>query len=212
MVVRIVKPEKRTVDYAIDQPGFVDAFEQTSIFAKVSGFIDHFYVDIGQEVKKGELLAEIGSPNWTKIINDKAAQVDFNKSLLKQSEQLVEVAKSNVESAIAQLNEAKSKRQVSSRSRPMGVRSKTSDPDGEGKCCGQASARRDTKTTRFQHSLAKTPPKPRWPRERPIGRPAKSIWEKAKIDVKTQEAKVRVAEADERKAAAMLAYTKVTAP
>ena len=35
---------------------------------------------------------------------------------------------------------------------------------------------------------------------------------KAKIDVETQKAKVKVAEADERKAAAMLAYTKVTAP
>ena len=35
---------------------------------------------------------------------------------------------------------------------------------------------------------------------------------KAKIDVETEKAKVKVAEADERKAAAMLAYTKVTAP
>ena len=35
---------------------------------------------------------------------------------------------------------------------------------------------------------------------------------KAKIDVETQKAKVKVSEADERKAAAMLAYTKVTAP
>jgi RND family efflux transporter MFP subunit len=35
---------------------------------------------------------------------------------------------------------------------------------------------------------------------------------KAEIDVNTQEAKVKVSEADERKAAAMLAYTKVTAP
>ncbi len=35
---------------------------------------------------------------------------------------------------------------------------------------------------------------------------------KAKIDVETQKAEVKVSEADERKAAAMLAYTKVTAP
>jgi HlyD family secretion protein len=35
---------------------------------------------------------------------------------------------------------------------------------------------------------------------------------KAKIDVETQKAEVRVSEADERKAAAMLAYTKITAP
>ena len=35
---------------------------------------------------------------------------------------------------------------------------------------------------------------------------------KAKIDVETWRAEVKVSEADERKAAAMLAYTKVTAP
>jgi RND family efflux transporter MFP subunit len=35
---------------------------------------------------------------------------------------------------------------------------------------------------------------------------------KAKIDVETAKAKIKVSEADERKAAAMLAYTKVTAP
>ena len=35
---------------------------------------------------------------------------------------------------------------------------------------------------------------------------------KAKIDVETQKAEVKVSEADERKAAAMLAYTQITAP
>jgi RND family efflux transporter MFP subunit len=35
---------------------------------------------------------------------------------------------------------------------------------------------------------------------------------KAKIDVETQKAKVKVSEADERKAAAMLAYTQITSP
>ncbi len=61
-VVRIVKPELRTIDYAIDEPSVVDAYEQTSIFSKVSGFIKHFDVDIGQEVKTGDLLAEIFVP------------------------------------------------------------------------------------------------------------------------------------------------------
>ena len=36
-MVRIVEPELRTIDYSVDQPGFVDAYEQTSIFSKVSG-------------------------------------------------------------------------------------------------------------------------------------------------------------------------------
>ncbi len=107
MVVHIVTPQRRTIDYAIDQPGFVDAFEQTSIFSKVSGFIKHFYVDIGQEVKKGDLLAEIFVPELDEDHQRKAAQVELDKRQVEQTQQLVVVAESNVQTAIAQLAEAK---------------------------------------------------------------------------------------------------------
>ena len=40
--VRNVRPKPRNIDYAVDQPGFVDAYEQTSIYSKVSGFIPAF--------------------------------------------------------------------------------------------------------------------------------------------------------------------------
>ena len=106
-MVRIVKPELRTIDYAVDQPGFVDAFEQTSIFSKVSGFIKHFDVDIGQEVKKGDLLAEIFVPELDEDHQRKTAQVELDKSQVDQAQQLVVVAESNVHMAIAQLAEAK---------------------------------------------------------------------------------------------------------
>ncbi len=106
-VVRSVKPELRTIDCAVDQPGFVDAYEQTSIFSKVSGFIRHFYVDIGQEVKMGELLADIFVPELDEEHQRKAAQVELDKRLVEQAQQLVTVAESNVQMAIAQLAEAK---------------------------------------------------------------------------------------------------------
>ena len=80
-VVRIVHPQLRTIDYAIDQPGTVDAFEQTSIFSKVSGFIRHFDVDIGQEVKKGDLLAEIFVPELDEDHQLKMAQVELDNRL-----------------------------------------------------------------------------------------------------------------------------------
>ena len=78
-VVHIVKPELRTIDYAIDNPGFVDAYEQTPIYSKVSGFIKHFYVDIGSEVKKGELLAEISVPELDEDHQRKMAQVELGQ-------------------------------------------------------------------------------------------------------------------------------------
>ena len=91
--VHVVRPTRRTIDYAVDQPGFVYAFEQTAIYSKVTGFIKHWDVDIGQEVKKGDLLAEIDVPELKEEHVRMVAQVDLDKS--------------NVKMAAAQLNEAK---------------------------------------------------------------------------------------------------------
>ena len=60
--VHVVKPELRNLTCTVDQPGFVEAYEQTAIYSKVSGFIKKYYVDIGQQVKKGDLVVEIFVP------------------------------------------------------------------------------------------------------------------------------------------------------
>jgi hypothetical protein len=38
-VVRIITPSKRTIDHAVVQPGFVQAYEQTAVFSRISGYI-----------------------------------------------------------------------------------------------------------------------------------------------------------------------------
>jgi len=43
-------------------PGETEAFNQTVIFARVNGFIKEWFHDIGDHVKKGELLATIDAP------------------------------------------------------------------------------------------------------------------------------------------------------
>lgn len=43
-------------------PGTVQAKFDTPIYARTSGYIKHWYVDIGTRVKAGDLLAEIDSP------------------------------------------------------------------------------------------------------------------------------------------------------
>ena len=150
-VVRIVRPERRTIDYAVDQPGFVDAYEQTPIFSKVSGFIKQFYVDIGDEVKKGELLAEIFVPELDEEHQQKVAQVELDESMVEQAEQLVVVARSNIQMATAQLAEAKAdvgKYQAEVVRWESEVQ--TLDRNGAGEGRRQASARRDAETTRFE--------------------------------------------------------------
>ena len=211
-VVRIVHPQLRTIDYAINQPGFVDAFEQTSIFSKVSGFIQHFYVDIGQEVKKDDLLAEIFVPELGEEHQRKMAQVELDKRQVDQAQQLVVVAESNVQMTIAQLAEAKAnvgKSQAEvvrweseiKRLTQM-VQEKVVDKQVLTETQKQLDSSRAARDAAQAAVAAREAD--RVTSEANVG--------KAKMDVETQKAEVKVSEADERKAAAMLAYTKVTAP
>jgi hypothetical protein len=43
-------------------PGTVQAFVEAPIFARTSGYLKVWYTDIGSEVKKGQLLAELETP------------------------------------------------------------------------------------------------------------------------------------------------------
>ncbi len=98
--VRVVKPQQRKLTCTVEQPGFVDAYEQTAIYSKVSGFIKKYYVDIGQQVKKDDLLVEILVPELGEDHQQKVAQVDFDRKMVK-------VAESKLQTAIAQVAEAK---------------------------------------------------------------------------------------------------------
>ena len=75
-------PQRRNLTCTVDQPGFVEAFEQTAIFSKVSGFIQKYYVDIGQHVKKGDPIVEIFVPELHEDHQQKVAQVEFDRKMV----------------------------------------------------------------------------------------------------------------------------------
>jgi len=60
--VEVVHPEGRPPEQQIVLPGNVQAFEDTPIYARASGYLKRWYFDIGTAVKRGDLLAEIESP------------------------------------------------------------------------------------------------------------------------------------------------------
>jgi HlyD family secretion protein len=210
--VHVVKPELRDVTCTVDQPGFVDAYEQTAIYSKVSGFIQHFCVDIGQHVKKGELLVEVFVPELNEDHQQKEAQVELDQKMVQQAEQLVVVAQSKLQTAIAQLAEAKAnvgKYQADIVRWESEVQRLTKMVEE------RVVAREDLDETQKQLSSSRSA------RDAALAGVAARDAErasaqadlgKAKIDVETANAQVKVAEAEERRTAAMLAYTKVTAP
>jgi RND family efflux transporter MFP subunit len=60
--VTAVHPERRAPAEEVVLPGNIQAFIDAPIFARTNGYVRKWYFDIGAHVKKGQLLAEIESP------------------------------------------------------------------------------------------------------------------------------------------------------
>lgn len=210
--VKIIRPQMRSLSYTVIQPGFVDAYEQTSIYAKVSGFIKKFCVDIGQEVKTGQLLAEIFVPELQEEHQQKLAQVELDRKGVAQADELVTVAESRVQAAKAQLAEARAN---VSKSQADVVRWESEMKRMTQMVADRVMDRQQLDETRKQLDAEKADVDAA--QAGVAARQAAYVTSqadlaKAKIDVEVAKAKVKVSEAEERRAAALLAYTKVTAP
>jgi RND family efflux transporter MFP subunit len=62
-VVAIAVPDTTGKKATLDLPGRLEAYAQAQIYARVSGYIMEWKVDIGMPVKTGQLLAEIDAPD-----------------------------------------------------------------------------------------------------------------------------------------------------
>ena len=53
--VQIIHPEFRDIVRVVGQPSFIESYERTSIYPKMTAYIDKWIVDIGDKVKKGDV-------------------------------------------------------------------------------------------------------------------------------------------------------------
>ncbi|PXW29519.1 efflux RND transporter periplasmic adaptor subunit [Paraburkholderia caballeronis] len=60
--VQVVEPQRSTRTLDLVLPGNVQAFLDTPVYARTSGYLRKWYADIGAHVKAGQLLAEIDTP------------------------------------------------------------------------------------------------------------------------------------------------------
>jgi len=74
-VVAVATPDTRGKRTTIDLPGRLEAYSQAQLFARVSGYIKEWKVDIGTPVKAGQLLAEIDAPDLDQQIMQAEADV-----------------------------------------------------------------------------------------------------------------------------------------
>jgi RND family efflux transporter MFP subunit len=60
--VHVVRPAPGAGSQEIVLPGYTQAFSDTPIYARTNGYLKRWYFDIGAHVDKGQLLAEIDTP------------------------------------------------------------------------------------------------------------------------------------------------------
>jgi RND family efflux transporter MFP subunit len=60
--VDVVHPSLGTKSYEVVLPASVQGFIDSPVYARTSGYLLHWYADIGTHVKKGQLLADIQTP------------------------------------------------------------------------------------------------------------------------------------------------------
>lgn len=75
--------------------GSVRAGKRTEVGAQVSGKIQQLYVELGQAVKKGDLIADIDSSNQSNTLSTAQAQLASYKAQLTSAQVALEVAQSN---------------------------------------------------------------------------------------------------------------------
>lgn len=60
--VRTIHPESGGITRTLRLPGNVRAWQETTVHAKIAGYLKAIHADIGDSVKQGDLLAEIEAP------------------------------------------------------------------------------------------------------------------------------------------------------
>jgi membrane fusion protein (multidrug efflux system) len=90
--VIVVNPTRTEATAPLILPGNIEANRAASIYSRVDGYLKQWYVDIGDKVKQGQVLADIEAP-----------QIDAN---LREAQAQLQLAQANLK--LAQTNSARS--------------------------------------------------------------------------------------------------------
>ncbi len=216
--IAVIHPQKQSIKRVVEQPGMVQAYEESVLFARVPGYVrlaydkggriihDYGRVIHGPKfdspgtkiVEPGEVLAELVVPELVQRAKLKQANVVQAESDLEQAQKAVLAAEANVAAEEAAVTEAKAyyDRWESEAKRIAKLAEGGSvDPQTHLETQNQFKAA----SARVQSTQAAV-------------RKAKADLDKAAADVKSMQAHIEVAKADAAEAEAMLEYSKIRAP
>jgi RND family efflux transporter MFP subunit len=74
--VNVVHPVEGSKADDLELPGSVQAFTDTPIYSRTNGYLKKWYFDIGAHVRKGDLLAEIETPEVDQQLDQSRAELE----------------------------------------------------------------------------------------------------------------------------------------
>jgi RND family efflux transporter MFP subunit len=101
--VTATPPVRKTLRLESVQPGQVEAFEQTPLFAKLPAYVEKLYVDIGDRVQEKQLLADLFLPELKDELRQKEAaevqaraEIDLATAAIRAAVAAVSTAQANI--------------------------------------------------------------------------------------------------------------------
>src|SRR5690606_29443547 len=98
-------------EYEVSLPGELVPYEQVAVYAKISGFVKHLYVNRGEYVRRGQILAELEAPEMEQryLSNKSTAEKQYSDYLYARQayERLVKASKTAGAVADIELERAK---------------------------------------------------------------------------------------------------------
>jgi membrane fusion protein, multidrug efflux system len=103
--VAVVLPDAKVLNATIDLPGRLEAYYRAPIFARVSGYLKSWSVDIGAKVRAGQVIAEIEAPDLDQQLLQARADLASQEASAKLSEATLTRRKSLIASNFVSMQE-----------------------------------------------------------------------------------------------------------
>lgn len=206
------KPTQKTLELYTTQPGRIEAFEEAPLYSKVSGYVEKVLVDIGDHVKKNDVLIKLWIPELQDDVEQKEALLAQAEAEVHQAEAAVKAAQAVVttaSAAVAQFQAGVARADAEfERAKAEHARMEQLAARGSVTQKLVEEALNQFRSAEAAHQEAKA----RVDSAQAVLQEAEAGVEKAAADLGAAQAHLRVAKAELARAATMLSYAAMKAP
>ena len=204
--------QRKTLTLTTTQPGRIEAFEETPLYAKTAGYVDEVLVDIGDVVRKDQLLLKLAIPELVDDVEQKEALIAQAEAEVKQAAAAVAAASAAAETAQSRIAEMEAgiARAEADRDRWKSEHARIKELAEKGSVSKKleeetlSQLRSAEATTREAAAKVQSARTASYEAQANVG--------KAQADQGAAAARLRVARADLAHAKTMLAYTEIKSP